>query len=268
MIVDDLLADLEPLTHDARLREMVGQGRVSRDGAALVAALSDLERRGFYERYLALVSCFGSRDGAHVLRSLTDPSRTICGLAITLVPLVCDDTQALRAFDLLHPSSRRRLARRLRRKRRLGPIDAFVRGLAEKGDSMLADLLPYGSAEAVAAHIERVRDSAGIHFWTRLARQHPTIAAEMLSRRAETMVDEDPRLLWQANAALPVLAEVRPDAALRLLQVLSVHMSLHRLALDPVLKSRPAAIVDLVLRSDDPVRLALDRSTRAHARGA
>src|SRR5919197_2120514 len=87
MVVDGgsraLLRELEPLRHVERVRRMV---EIGRRAAALVAAL---ESGGTYERWLALVSCFGSRDAAHALRALTDSSRLVRGLAITLVPLLC-----------------------------------------------------------------------------------------------------------------------------------------------------------------------------------
>ncbi len=259
-LADDLLARLEPLTHDARVRELVALGRASKDDAGSAAALTDLEGRGFYERYLALLSCYGSRDGAHVLRALADPSRTVRALAVALTPVACDDAQAADALALLRPSIRRRLARRLRLTRRQGPIDALLDRLAAAGDPALADLLPYGSAGIVSSHLPGVEEGAGIAFWTRLARQHPDLAAETLAMRVATMAEGDPRLPWRVNATLPVLIRARPDAALTLARSLAERVPLPSIALAPVLARRPAGVVDLVLRSDDQVWLPLDRA--------
>jgi len=110
---DTILTWLDPLTYDARMREIGALGRASRDDVDLAAALADLAGRGFYERHLALMSCYGSGDSAHALRALADPSRLLRGLAIALVPRVCDDAQAARALATLQPRDRRRLAKRL-----------------------------------------------------------------------------------------------------------------------------------------------------------
>lgn len=79
------MKELEPLTHDARMRRMLEVGRQAAQDAVVAAALTALEQGGFYERWLALQSCFGSRDGAHALRALVDPSRSIRGLALLLL---------------------------------------------------------------------------------------------------------------------------------------------------------------------------------------
>jgi hypothetical protein len=92
----------------------------------------------------------------------------------------------------------------------------------------------------------------------RLARYHPDLAAQTLAARIAAMDEEDPRLLWQVNAALPVLADARPDAALGLVQALAGRVPLQRLGLAPVLRRRPAAIVDLVLCAPDSPQLPLD----------
>ncbi len=259
---DTILTRLEPLTYDTRMREIVALGQASRDDTDLAAALADLAGRGFYERHLALMSCYGSGDGVHALRALADPSRLLRGLAIALVPRVCDDAQVARALDTLQPRDRRRLAKRLWLKRRLGPIDAVLDRLAADGATrQVADLLPFGSRDAVAAHLPQAHDGAGIHFWVRLARLHPDMAAEALSARVASMEDDDPRLLWQLNAALPILAESRPDATLALAVSLDSRASLGSLGatLTPLLMRRPAAVVDMALRADNDVTLPLER---------
>jgi len=259
---DTILTRLEPLTYDARMREIVALGRASRDDADIAAALADVAGRGFYERHLALMSCYGSGDGAHTLRALADPSRLLRGLAIALVPRVCDDAQVARGLDTLQPRDRRCLTKRLWLKRRLGPIDAVLERLAADGHTrQVADLLPFGSRDAVAAHLPQVQDAADIHFWVRLARLHPDMAVETLSARVASMADDDPRLLWQLNAALPILAESRPDATLELVASLDSRIPLRSVgaALTPLLHRQPAAVVDVVLRADDDIALPLER---------
>src|SRR5687767_8203566 len=93
MTRDELLHELESLTHDGRMRRMVEIGRDAATDGTDEATLSECERGGHYERRLALQSCFGSRDGARVVRSLSDPSRLLRSLALRLAILVCDDAQ-------------------------------------------------------------------------------------------------------------------------------------------------------------------------------
>src|SRR6266516_352016 len=95
----ELLRELEALTHADRMRRMVEVGRSAAADPEIASTLASLAAGGFYERYLALQSCCGSGDGAHALRALADPSRTIRGLAVRLVPVVCDDAQAEAALS-------------------------------------------------------------------------------------------------------------------------------------------------------------------------
>src|SRR5204862_533238 len=73
----DLLHELEPLTHDARIRRMVELGRAATHDQAVAATLEALGRGGTFERMLALHACHGSHDGAIAARAASDPSRLI-----------------------------------------------------------------------------------------------------------------------------------------------------------------------------------------------
>jgi hypothetical protein len=84
---ETLLRELEPLTHGARMRRMVEVGLQATTDSEVAAAIHALEQRGPYERRLALQSCYGSRDGAHVLRAVADSYHAIRGQAIVLAPL-------------------------------------------------------------------------------------------------------------------------------------------------------------------------------------
>lgn len=53
MTPDELLQQLEPLTHDARMRRMVEIGRLATRDTSVAATLNALENGGFYERWLA-----------------------------------------------------------------------------------------------------------------------------------------------------------------------------------------------------------------------
>jgi len=101
MTPNGLLRSLAGLTHDARMRRMVEVGRLAAVDGSVAATLAALEQQGFYERSLALQSCYGSRDGAHVVRAMSDPSSSIRALASQLLPMACDDTQVEEALEVV-----------------------------------------------------------------------------------------------------------------------------------------------------------------------
>src|SRR3954469_24989023 len=144
----ELLHELEPLTHDARIRRMVELGRAAAHDPAVAATLAALGRGGTFERMLALHACHGSRDGAHAARAASDPSRLIRRRSLRLVALYSDDEQALAALRSGRPRERLALLRHLRRGRHV-PADALLDELAAHGDEGLGLLIGYSSAAAV-----------------------------------------------------------------------------------------------------------------------
>src|SRR5258706_12842659 len=128
MTSHQLLQDLESLSYRARLRRMIEFGRQAAHNAEIAALLKDLEQGDFYGRLLAIQSCFGSYDGSHVLRALTDPSHIIRGFAINLAPLVCNEDQLREALGLVPRDGRRDLLRKLYNRRAHAPIDDFLEG--------------------------------------------------------------------------------------------------------------------------------------------
>lgn len=260
MSVQDLLSELEPLTHDDRMRRMVELGRRAPHDSGTAELLNALEQGGFYERLLALVSCYGSGEGARVLRALEDPSRPIRTLAARMVPVCCDDQQALAAL-LAAPAGqrRRRLAWRLRKRGRFAPIDGLIEHLAAAGDEELITFLPLGSEETVARYLDRVQDPMWAAEWARLANAHPRLAARELLRRAAEAEQQDPRLLGQANAALPVLVEKLPEQALALARTLLNRVPLASLNLQRLAERLPAETADLLLETGDRVSLGLHK---------
>ena len=144
---NDLLQEFQRLSHSERVQRMVDLGRRARSDTEAAAVLTSLEHGGFYERWLALQACYGSRDGAYILRALSDPSQAIRSAALGLVALICDDAQVRSALDTLLPKQQRRLLMLLAKHRRHAPIDAF---LLRVDDAHLPQFLPYGSAQMVA----------------------------------------------------------------------------------------------------------------------
>src|SRR4051812_5157462 len=154
-----LLRELEALPYDARMRRMVDLGRLAKSDASVADAIALFERGGFYERWLALTSCYGSRGGAQVLQALADPSQAIRGAALKLAALVCDDAQASAALARVSPEQQSGLLKLLAKRRRFAPIDAFLEGLDE---TRLPQLVAYGSDTLVARLAGRALAGAGL----------------------------------------------------------------------------------------------------------
>ncbi len=242
-----LLRELDGMTHDTRMRRMVEVGRQAERNASARAALGELERGDVYQRLLALQSCYGSGDGAHAVRSLQDPSRGIRGLALVVLAVVGGDDEAQAALRAAGFAQRRTLLRQLAKRRRFLVIDTFLDWLSAEGGDRLSALLRFGSPEAVLRPGTSTFTPAGAPEWDRLARRHPALAAAALRERAEAAGQLDPRLLLDANAALPALAERAPDAALALVDALLRTAALAQLDLATLARRRPAAVADRLL---------------------
>ena len=258
-----LLRDLEPLTHDDRVRRLIAIGRSAAGGDARSAAiLAELAAGGVYERLLALHACQGRGDGDLPARLAgADPSRLIRRMALPLVARLADDDAALAALLASSPADRLALLRQLRRRGRTAPADALLEALAASGDTDSIELLVgFGSPEGVARHLATALGRGGLVVWSRLARSHPTIAARAMIERVERTGDDDPGLLVEANATLPLIAQAQPDAAAGLAEVLARRYPLGRLVLGPLVNLRPRAVADLVLASADQVTMDFGRA--------
>lgn len=242
---------------------MVEVGRLAAIDPSAAETLAALTRGGFYERYLALQACFGSRDADHVLQALADPSRGIRALAATLVPLVCNDAQARSALERIARPQRSLLLRQLQKRRRQAPIDAYVEERAAADDPALPLLLPFASPPIVERLLPPLAERMERGHWTRLARRRPLLAAAALDRRLEAAPVLDSRLLWQCNGALVGLGERDPDRAVALATTLAARSALDRLELGQVARRRPAAVARLVLAIGDAARVAPERFGRA-----
>lgn len=249
---ESFLDELETLTHSERVRRMVDVGRRAADGDHPAAALlRRLEAGDVYERYLALQAGFGSRDGARALRALGDPSGLVRGLARRLVPLVCDDGQAVEAVERLNRRERKSLMTGLLRAGRRAPIDAFLERLVERADPDLTRRLPFASAVVVARHLDATMLSAGSDDWRRLARHHAALAADQLDRLLAQSDEVDARLGWVVRAVASVLAHREPGRALALVRAVTARgVAPARLDLHSLVRRRPSEVADLVLAGD------------------
>jgi hypothetical protein len=246
-----LQAALAKLTHAGRMRYMAAYGRAALDadrpGRARREILAALERGNVFERAMALQSCYGSRDGAHVLRAFGDPSRKLRGLAETLAPLVCDDVQLLQALRLTPRRGRADALRIVARSGRQSVVDLHLAELEAVSDPAFATLLPLGSQAFVGPRFDQAAAEAGAIAWHRLARRHPRMAADHLLQEIAAGAGFDPRRAQRAQAALPHIIDHNPDLALDLLAELAGHVSLTTLPLEALARRRPRRLTDLIL---------------------
>ncbi len=108
-----LLNELRLVPNSKRIQRMVAVGRQSLTDGRTPAVLVELAQGNVYERALAVEACHGSRDGKHILRSLTDPSRLVRGLAAGLLGRICTDDQIVQGLAQATLKQRRCLLPRL-----------------------------------------------------------------------------------------------------------------------------------------------------------
>ncbi|MBA2677606.1 MAG: hypothetical protein H0U76_04310, partial [Ktedonobacteraceae bacterium] len=261
MTPTQMLQELEPLSHKARVGRVIELGLQAGAGTNAASIVAAWERGDYYERWLALYSCFGSRDGEHVLRAFADPSAAIRGLAWKLSAFLCDDVQLQRGLALVPNSKHATLLRMLYRRGRLAPIDTFLHTLAAQGEmTRLPSLLGFGSTPVVAQYIGQALQYAAISDLRRLANLHPDILLPLLQAQVQASTELEPGLIWRMNAVLPIFAETRPDEMLALVMIASRHTPLARLQLQPLVAKRPNELVDLLLGLGDRSSLNFSRS--------
>ncbi len=258
-----MLEELELLKHDARIGRVIELGRQASSEANAAEIITAWERGDYYERWLALYSCFGSRDSEHALRVLADPSGTIRGLACKLSVLLCDDVQLQRALGLVSTHQQTIILRELYKRQRFTPIDTFLRTLATEGENtLLPKLLGFGSASVVTQYIEQAVQYAIISDLRRLAKLHPEILLSLLQAQAEAATELEPGLAWRINAVLPILAKKHPDSMLTIVTTLVRYTPLVNLQLQPLVAKRPNELAALLFNLSDKVSLNFSRSIR------
>ena len=241
-----LLLELADLPIDARMKRAYQLGR----DANAEPVLQRWENGNGFERRLALQSCYGSRDGARVVRMASDQSRLVRNLALCLAAEVCDETQLTQIFEPLDERARRRLIVLLLKKRRRVAVDALIESLRARGEAW-QPLLYLGSSGLIERYFDEAFADANALDWSRLARSHPGWALEKLSARARELNAPDDALRLNVNAALSVAAPLAPDAALRLIRLMIAHEPLARLEVAALLSYRPLEVAQLVLGNDE-----------------
>lgn len=218
------LRDAFDRTHDAgRLQRALDLGRDAATRADAGRQLDALAAGDVYARRLALMANFTLRDGRRVLAALDDASRRVRSLAFTLVPLCCDDAQAVEALQVAFALRRdRTLVARLRAHRRMAVIDHHLDWLAVRTDvADFADFVPLGSPAALQRHLAQALARPSAVFWKRLARYAPAEMGQVLAERLRAVPNEpDPVARQLLERYLPRLADAAPDEGIVLAELL------------------------------------------------
>ena len=246
MNLADLQAELETLPYHERMTRVIALGRAPEN--ALV--IDQMEAGAHDLRWLALQSCFGSGDGARVLRLLADPSRLLRKCALGLIAQVGTDAQATSALEAVLPKQRSRLLLHLFRRRRHSVIETYLQAVANRDYAALIDSLAFGAASTVRALLPLVHDQFDTNDWARLARFHPDIALETLQAQASQADRPDAGLVYRANSVLPITPETRPQATLALVQTLTRHIPLTSLYIESLAGRLPVEMADLILSTE------------------
>lgn len=245
MTVAELLEQLESQTHGERVKTMIALGR--QEDAESRDIVGHLEQGNMYERMLALYSCFGSRDGAHVRRTLADPSRLIRGLAIRLASLVCGEDELVDSLRSVSTAVRLALLARMRRRGHLGAINRYLALPTTQVDTSFCALLPFGSPETAARFMPEFTSRAALEHWRYLARLHPSLVLGHLLHEANAATEWDGPLLARVNSLLPLLAKANAPQAAALVSALARTVDLSAIKFESLTHYLPRVVADMLL---------------------
>lgn len=254
MTIDELLSTLETQTHAVRVQRMIELGKRARSEPETADLLSEMARGEWYQRFLALYACFGSLQTSQVLAALTDPSQIMRGLALRLLPLVCNEAELQQVLITAPRPLRQPLLWKLTQYGHQALIDGFVEQLGP-ADPQFCQLVRFASENTILSLSTAFRERAQLTDWVRLARLQPGAAVEMLLAWAEQDSAELKPSAQHINTLLPLLMRARPERSLHLLKAVLPFIPLDTLKIDPLAKRYPVEIAELVLAHKTPLSL-------------
>lgn len=250
---ENVVHHFEPLTHRARIRQVIALGRSFAQGdAEAQRTLSELHASpDVYERLLALMAVFGSRNGAWVVEGLSDVSRSIRRRASTMVARFCTDEQIVEALETI--VEKRILCRTLAalvRCRKRAAVDAYLdKRMHASPEPFVIDILMLGSEALVRRYMQKITEDGGYTAWERLGARHPQFMAKWLLDDLKKRASLDPRKRYQIQLVLPNLARRAPDETLAIVSWLLEKGEDHnafRGVFGVLVQSRPCPTFDLL----------------------
>lgn len=258
-MTDDLLKEVTALPYGARFRRLRAAGIEAKVNSELATEIDRWERGDWQSRVFSVQTCAGNANVARLHRLVNDPSRSVAHQALRLLVYQGDDATLLTVLGQLTHARRHRLITRLRVRRRLAAIDAFLDLGVAQGLNRIAELLPYGSVSTVQRHFAEVEEASGLLFWQRLARLHPTFAVGKILERLATDDAPDALLLRRARSVVTYSGRRAPDLTLELIRALSKFMPLSSIQATEVMWRRPSEVAAIVLQSEEKSSFLLTR---------
>ena len=253
-----LINSFESLTYNDRIIEIIKLGRQGKTDRDVATLIDNLQQGNYYERLLALYSCYGSYNGERVLTAIKDSSRSIRKKAIDVITVVGNDDLVLAASKVLSYKPRRVLFKYLRKRNRLAVIDSCLMELIDSDDANIDRLLVYGMPKIVNSYLDKILERAGIDEWQNLAKLHPKIALDALAEYAAKSTGKDWRFVYLFNAIVSRASELYPDRVLSLVRGLVNHPSFYSLNFQKLVYYRPVEVAELVLQLEDKLNINLN----------
>ncbi|MBB5122072.1 hypothetical protein AF335_08530 [Streptomyces eurocidicus] len=219
VLVDELLAAVDPMPHPRRLRHTALRARELSASGELAPVVAELARRGAYGRGLAALAAEAGHDFGWLEARLTDPDSLVRHHAVSAVRQGHIPDAAVRAaMDDAPGAVRRELARAVVAGRRTALAESLVRSVRDRwGDTEAARLLPGCGADTVAELLPALFHS--VTGWTGLARHHSAAILDEAERQLTAMPETSRSGWWRANAASVAAAtEAEPLRVLDLLE--------------------------------------------------
>jgi hypothetical protein len=255
---------MEGMTHNQRMATMVELGRrgLLADGSAERArdVIAGMRQAQFFERYLALNSCHGSRDTEHVLEAIRDRSETLRAIAARMIVIYGSDAEIFKAFGLINKSTLKSFVKQLNKRKRFAVIDQILKTLESTEPIQFAAMLPYGSEEFVQAHWPTVESDCTELEWTRLARNKQKYAQERMLNLVDSTPDYDPQVRHQAVSVLNVFAKVHASGTIELVNALLRICSITQLQLANLVAAYPIEMARLAVEQEDRISVDFSRA--------
>ncbi|MEU4213347.1 hypothetical protein AB0F13_25770 [Streptomyces sp. NPDC026206] len=219
VLVDELLAAIEPMPHPRRLNHTAVRARELSGSGELGAVVAELARRGAYERGLAALAAEAGHDFDWLETRLADPDPVVRHHAVSAVRRGrIPDAAVTAAMDDAPAVVRRRLTHAVVAGRRTALADALVRSVrARWGDAEAARLLPGCGTDTVAELLPGLFHA--VTGWTGLARHHAAAILDAAESQLTAVPEASRCGWWQANgASVAAAVEAEPLRVLDLVE--------------------------------------------------
>ncbi len=255
MTIKQLVSHVEGMTNHDRVSYMVALGKRGE-----VKLLAEMENGDFYGRWLSLLACYGSRDGARAARSLRDPSRIIRMQAIKMVPLLCgDDDVILSSLQLMPTKEAKRLLVVLSKRKRQAVIDAYVTPLLT--DKSSSKLMVYASSETIANCATEYYLLMSPNDQVRMAKRHPLTVLQILNNWVDNTQEYNHDYDTVYRQVFDALSFSSPSQALLLLKKIAEIMPVSGIPIQRLAQKFPDQIAELVIANPGFTRVDFGKST-------